>query len=446
MRIAIINQPFDVVDAGEEQRGSVAIVNWELTRCLASRHQVTAWAAAAKGQVAQEQYGPITIRRVPYSTRSLHKAIDLISGRFSRGDPYMGWDSFYRDYGVKIARALAAENYDVVYVSTLSQYGPILRAALPNTKLVLHVHGDELDYFDRQRTLRRLSAFDAIVTVSEFVSRALRRRFPEYRGPIDTIRNGVDVNRYKPRDPHEDTGRKQLLFVSRISPDKGVHILARAFDLLAQKRDDVELNIVGKAGLHGLGFLRMHFGDPIVAPLRDYYGRGLLDSIRKEIFGQKHSYIDSIKRELSAAAAARIHWRGTVSLEELVRLYSTTSIFVLPSVWEETFGLPIVEGMAAGLPVVASRCGGIPEIIVEGQTGRMVERADVQGLANALDELLSNHALRQAMGKAGRARVESEFTWAQAAGRLEATLLRLVPERSIPSVTVQTPRGISTAA
>jgi glycosyltransferase involved in cell wall biosynthesis len=436
LRIAIINQPFDVVDAGEEQRGSVAIVNWELTRGLSPRHEITLWAAAAKGQVAQENFGPILIRRVPYSAKSFHKAVDLISGRFSRGDPYMGWDSFYRDYGVKIAAALANETYDVVYVSTLSQYGPILRAALPKTKLVLHVHGDELDYFDRERTLRRLQAFDAIVTVSEFVSGALRRRFPEFRGPIDTIRNGVDVNRYKPRGPETGEGRKQLLFVSRISPDKGVHILARAFDLLAQKRDDVELNIVGKAGLHGLGFMRMHFDDPIVAPLREYYGRGLIDSIRKEILGQKHSYVDSIKRELSPAGASRVNWRGTVSLEELVRLYSTTSIFVLPSVWEETFGLPIVEGMAAGLPVVASRCGGIPEIIVEGRTGRMVERSDVQGLANALDGLLNDSALRHSMGVAGRARVEAEFTWAQAAARLEKTLLSLTGDRAAAGITV----------
>jgi spore coat protein SA len=437
MRIAIINQPFDTVVAGDEQRGSVAIVNWELMRGLAPHHEITAWAAASKGQAKCENFGEIRIRRVPYSTRSLHKAVDLISGRFSRGDPYMGWDSFYRDYGVKIAGELAKESYDVVYVSTLSQYGLILRAALPRTtKLVLHVHGDELDYFDRERTLRRLSAFDAIVTVSEFVSRALRRRFPEYRGPIDTIRNGVDVDRYQPRGAETGEGRKQLLFVSRISPDKGVHILARAFDLLAQKRDDVELNIVGKAGLHGLGFMRMHFGDPIVAPLREYYGRGPVGTIRKEILGQKRSYIESIQRELSPKGADRLHWHGTVSLEELVRLYASTSVFVLPSVWEETFGLPIVEAMAAGLPVVASRCGGIPEIIVEGRTGRMVERSDVQGLARALDGLLDDSGLRHSMGVAGRARVESEFTWAQAAARLEKTLLSLTRERSAAGVTV----------
>lgn len=430
MRIAIINQPFDTVVATDEQRGSVAIVNWQLARCLAERHEVTQWAAASRGQVAEEEFRSIRIRRVPYRTRALHKCVDLISGRVGRGDPYMGHDLFYRDYGTAIARKLARERMDVVYVSTISQYGPLLRQALPKTKLVLHVHGDELEYFDAGSTARRLQAFDAVVTVSEFVTQALKRRFPNYAGRIATIRNGVDIDTFKPRTQAADGERKRLLFVSRISPDKGVHTLVKAFDLLAQQRDDVEIDIVGKPGFLGLGFMKMHFGDPIVAPLQQYYGRGLIDGLRKEILGQQSSYVDSIKSEMSAAASSRVHWRGTVSLEELTRLYSNASVFTLPSLWHETFGIPIVEAMASGVPVVASRCGGIPEIVIEGVTGRLIERGDVRGLVHAYGELLDNPEERRLMGAAGRTRVESEFTWSHSAQRLEEVLLDLLTPES----------------
>jgi glycosyltransferase involved in cell wall biosynthesis len=60
----------------------------------------------------------------------------------------------------------------------------------------------------------------------------------------------------------------------------------------------------------------------------------------------------------------------------------------------------------------------------------MVERADVQGLATALDELLDDPQLRRTMAVAGRARVESEFTWAHAAARLESTLLSISHDRN----------------
>lgn len=422
MRIAVINQPFDTVLASDEQRGSVVIVNWELGRELCKHHEIVQWAAAAGGQADHESYGGQHIRRIPFALRRIHKIVDLIKGRLDRGCPYMSHDLFYRDYGVRIAQALTRERPDVVYVSTISQYGPILRQALPHTRLVLHVHGDELEYFDAAKTLHRLQAFDAVVTVSEFVSEALRRRFPQYRGSITTIRNGVDIQRFKPVQVAAPAARKQLLFVSRVSPDKGVHVLARAFEQLVRERDDVELHVIGKPGLLGLGFMRLHFDDPIVAELEDYYGRGIVSALRKEVLGQRNSYINSICRNLSPQARARLLWRGTVPLDELVASYSRASLFVLPSLWKETFGIPIVEGMACGVPVVASRCGGIPEIVAEGITGRLVERGDVTNLTRVMREMLDDAEHAKRMGQAGRERVAAAFTWQHASARLQGVL------------------------
>src|SRR5215475_6703670 len=70
MKIAIINQPQDSIVAGEEQRGSVAIVNWELAKRLAERHEVTVYAPQASGQSATERWNTIQIRRVPFVAKT----------------------------------------------------------------------------------------------------------------------------------------------------------------------------------------------------------------------------------------------------------------------------------------------------------------------------------------------------------------------------------------
>jgi glycosyltransferase involved in cell wall biosynthesis len=85
----------------------------------------------------------------------------------------------------------------------------------------------------------------------------------------------------------------------------------------------------------------------------------------------------------------------------------------------EPFGLPVVEAMASGLPVVASRAGGIADTVVDGVTGRLVERGDVAALANALREVLTNDEARERMSKAARAVAEERFSWDKSAERLE---------------------------
>ena len=84
-------------------------------------------------------------------------------------------------------------------------------------------------------------------------------------------------------------------------------------------------------------------------------------------------------------------------------------VVVLPSILEG-FGIVVLEGMAMGKPVVASRVGGIPEAVEDGVTGILVPPANSRKLADALVRLLKNSTLRQAMGKAGRRRVESLFS------------------------------------
>jgi starch synthase len=108
--------------------------------------------------------------------------------------------------------------------------------------------------------------------------------------------------------------------------------------------------------------------------------------------------------------------------EDLIRLHSGATVFVCPSIYEP-FGLVVLEAMACETAVVASRVGGIPEIVVEGETGYLVDYnpedlpAFTTALAARIQELLSDPDRASKMGKAGRRRVLDQFGWPKIASR-----------------------------
>lgn len=91
--------------------------------------------------------------------------------------------------------------------------------------------------------------------------------------------------------------------------------------------------------------------------------------------------------------------------------YRAADLCAVPSVWEEPWGLVAIEAMASARPVVASRCGGLAEIVAEGETGMLFPPGNADALAECLDRLLDDAALRERMGRAGRMRVEALYSW-----------------------------------
>jgi glycosyltransferase involved in cell wall biosynthesis len=428
MKIAIVNQPQDPIVAGEEQRGSVAIVNWELAKRLAARHEVTVYAPRAGGQTAVERWNTIEIRRVPFVAKTLHKAMQLLAGRLRTNPPYINSPLYYREYFMQVARELRSHPVDVLHFPQQLQFAAHFKRAMPRAKIVLHMHQDELAQLDYNLLRRQLANIDSVVTVSDFVTDRARARFPEHAAAIHTIGNGVDIRRFIPDMRREDGGAPRLLFVGRISPDKGVHLLVEAFDRVARERPDVELTLVGKVGMLPFDLVNLLLTDDSAAldSLRPFYGQSTLAWLSKEVLGQKRSYRQQLDARLSPQAAARVHFAGSVSLEELIRLYSRADLLVLPSVWRESYGLPVAESMASGVAVLASDCGGVPELVDKGVTGLLVPRLNVDALTNAMRDLLSDAVRLRQMGQAARARAERLLTWDRSAERLEQVYLNLV--------------------
>jgi glycosyltransferase involved in cell wall biosynthesis len=98
-----------------------------------------------------------------------------------------------------------------------------------------------------------------------------------------------------------------------------------------------------------------------------------------------------------------------VDYRDMPALYAEADVVVYPTVAEEPYGLVPLEAMSSGRPVVASRSGGIPETIVDGVTGRLVDRDDPEGLAARVEELVRDPEAARRMGDAGRRRVRQEF-------------------------------------
>jgi phosphatidylinositol alpha-1,6-mannosyltransferase len=139
--------------------------------------------------------------------------------------------------------------------------------------------------------------------------------------------------------------------------------------------------------------------------------------------GDARPDLEALAREQGVAHAVRFH--GTVSEEELTRLYENAGIYVMPSSGEG-FGLVFVEAMAHGLPVVAGAEDAAREVVVDKETGYLVPSGSDDALVEAIASLLGDDDLRRRMGRAGRARVEDVFSFPVFRDALVAELAEVV--------------------
>ncbi|MDX1661696.1 MAG: glycosyltransferase family 4 protein, partial [Gemmatimonadota bacterium] len=120
----------------------------------------------------------------------------------------------------------------------------------------------------------------------------------------------------------------------------------------------------------------------------------------------------------------RIAFLGRVSDEALLEAYRRASVFVLPATLDERadtegLGVVLLEAMAQRTPVVATRRGGIVDIVIDGETGLLVDDA-VEALAEAIDRVLADPDAARAMGERGAERVRRAFSWDTILDRIEA--------------------------
>jgi glycosyltransferase involved in cell wall biosynthesis len=420
-RITFVSQPRDAVAADDAQTGSVTIVMWELAKRVARQHDVVVFAPQATGQAAEEvsRAGP-RIRRIPLALRLLHKAMDLGTGALHLATPYFASKLFFREYALSVAHGLQHERPDIIHVQNCTQFLPVFHRAAPDARLFLHVHDEFLSLLPETVIRSRLKNVSAVVTCSSFVTQRLQARLPYLAGRIHTVGNGVDTSYFESSERSVEPGKFRILYVGRVSPEKGVHNLARAFSRLAAEDEGVELDVAGPAGLLPYNQIRLLSGDPQVAALRAFYGTGFWSRLDKQLIHAHSSYRRTIEASVPESLRDRIHFRGQLSRGTLKSVYQRAHVLAMPSICMEPFGLPLAEAMASGLPCVASRAGGIPDILLDNVTGLLIERGDVAALTAALRRLSLDSGTREQMGREARRRAEEVFDWSIPAARLES--------------------------
>ena len=312
-------------------------------------------------------------------------------------------DALVRD----LAMAGAAESPDIVHCHTwYTHLAGCLVRQLTGAPLVLTTHSlephrpwkaEQLGTAYNATVWIERTAYqnaDGVVAVSRAMKEDVQRIYGVAPERVRVIHNGIDPHEYRRRDAPAtlrrfgiDPGRPIVLFVGRITRQKGILHLVRAVPHLP-----AGVQVVLCAG----------------AP----------DT--PEIAAEMTALVAEVKRE----AAAEVIWiPEMVPKDDVIALYSHADIFVCPSVYEP-FGIINLEAMACETPVVASAVGGIPEIVVPEETGLLVpiETDGVSpeprdpgafsgALAAAVRSLLDAPERRRSMGAAARKRVLERFSW-----------------------------------
>jgi len=424
LRIAIIFMPVNEIRP-PVSLSSVAssgdLVMDEIARHLARSHDVVAYCAFGKGQQRVEQLDGVEYRRVStwLDRRLLHRqeisrVIDLVS-RQNRPQPLFNSPLWYRCFITQVAADLTRQACDIVHIMNISQFVPIIRARLPKTRIVLHMHCQWLEQLDAALIERRIGAADLVLGVSNFIAAGVRRRFPALAQRCSHVYNGADVALFA-RPAGVQPKPKQLLFVGRLAPEKGVHILLDAFRIVLAHHPDAHLELIGPEAVFPLEALFPACNDPHVLKLEPYFRPGV--------------YAQFLRAKVSELPQGSVSFFNKgIKFIELLPHYHAANIFAFPSVCEEACPLPPIEAMASSLPVVATQDGPLPEIVEDGRSGLLVERSDPQALADAILQLLSNPDQRDAMVQAGFERASTMFSWDRIAEDLLEQYQRLLVQK-----------------
>jgi glycosyltransferase involved in cell wall biosynthesis len=219
---------------------------------------------------------------------------------------------------------------------------------------------ESISYALRNMVARKLHFFENTVTIFLALSNFQKQQlifagFPENR--IVVLPNTVAV----PPTLDGVKNNDYIAFAGRMSPEKGVQVLLKA----SQFTPNLPFRITGD-----------------------------ISSIYK----------------MEKAVFSNVTYKGWLNSNEMSEFYTNARFMVVPSLWNEPFGLVTVEAMGHGLPVVASRRGGLPEIVEDGVTGFLFEPGNAEDLAEKIKYLWENPKICHEMGQAGREKAIREYS------------------------------------
>jgi glycosyltransferase involved in cell wall biosynthesis len=224
-----------------------------------------------------------------------------------------------------------------------------------------------------------------VITETDYSAKFLQDRFPERANRIHRVYNGLSLGEFGHANFFADP--PLIVAIGRLIVKKGFGNLIRACALLAERETSFRCEIFGEGPLE------------------------------KELQMQ----IEDLSLQ------ERVQLRGPKPQHELKTSLAAANVFVLPSIPEAEGGMDnlptvIMEAMATGLPVVSTGIGGIPEMVVDNETGFLVQPDNTVALAGAIEKAINDRSLGQSLGQAGRERAQDVFSIEKNARELRALI------------------------
>ena len=237
--------------------------------------------------------------------------------------------------------------------------------------------------------LARAAAARAVVTVSEANADFISRTFGVPRVHLRVIPCGVDIEKFCPAEyPPVAAGPPVIFCVARLVKVKNLNLLLAACAELRRRKLDFRCVIVGE--------------------------------------GTERAELEALRAKLDLENSVELP--GAADQDEVLRRWQHATVGVLTS---ENEGMPVslMEAAACGVPVVATRVGGVPELVADGETGLITPAGDAPALADALEKMLRDAALRARFSAAARRRAVENFSVARQGDRLLALWSEILAEK-----------------
>jgi phosphatidylinositol alpha-1,6-mannosyltransferase len=372
MRLLMVTQDFPPVVGG------IQTYCYELARRFAvACERLEVVAPADRGHEEVDRELPYRVHRLPVRSDRMALATVVALPALCRGGRY---DAIFHAQWYTAHAGLLARKLGLVQRVFVAAHGRELLLNVLRPQPVLGASYDRI----RVEVLRRVDRFFA---VSRYTAGVLEDQgvAPDR---ISVVPNGVDPERYRSsdgdawRDKHGLPRGPLILTLCRLVPRKGIDTVLRSLPAVARAVPGVHYAIAGS--------------------------------------GPDRERLEKIVREVDQYD--RVTFVGRVPDDEVPACLSAADVFAMPARSEppdvEGFGLVFLEANACGRAVIGARAGGVPDAIVPDETGLLVEPDDLDGLAEALIELLTHpdHAAR--LGRQGRARVEAWCSWDRVAEKL----------------------------
>lgn len=298
--------------------------------------------------------------------------------RKTHGDDYYHYSiEFYFEQALK---NIKREKYDWIIIENRPGYTLKLKEKV-NAKIAYHLHNDNLNNCI-SKSLSIYNYADRIITVSDFIRKRVMTINPQDT-KTTTVLNGIDLELFtscseNDKKKHDDF---IIVFSGRLIPEKGILQLIQAMQLL-KGYPNIKLVIIGS---------------------------GSLGSNEQQTPFQQ-------QLQEAAKALANIIFTGYIAYHEMAHYLHQADLAVLPSTWEEPFGLTMAEAQAAGLPIITTKQGGIPEVVSE-QNAILLEIDEhlVNNLAAAIFDLYEHSEKRKQMAAASleRSKLFDKETYAK---------------------------------